>query len=273
MSFFRLRNVVLALAPCFGGAAVGCSGAEFSASPSSNGGESASAGMAATGGNLPSGGAGASNAGTNNAGAAGSRAGAASGGSSSGAGGGSAGGQSSLAGAESGGAAGMNEGENGGAPGGAGSEASAGEGGGCNASAWYPDNDGDLYGRSSGKLLSCEAPTTGKWVTAPGDCNDDNQLVFPAAPAYMATSFTPPQGGSSFDYDCSGVEEEDPTQLGPAPACNNALACSGAGFQPTSRTGTGVNPLCGSTTLVTCKKSGLTCTAVVTQVTDGVRCR
>lgn len=268
MSFLRLGNLVVALAPFFGGAAVGCSGAEFSASPSSSGGESASAGMGATGGN-PSGGAGASNAG-----AAGGHAGGVSGGSSSGgAGGGSPGGQPALAGADSGGAAGMNEGENGGAPGSAGSDANAGEGGGCNARAWYPDNDGDLYGRSSGKVLSCEAPTSGKWVSKAGDCNDDNQLVFPAALPYAATGFTPPQGGRSFDYDCSGAEEEDPTQLGAAPACNNALACTGSGFQPTSRSGSGVNPLCGSTTLVTCKKSGITCSAAVTQVTDGVRCR
>jgi len=265
MSLLRLRKLVVALAPFFGGAAVACSGAEFSAS-SDNGGAGAS--------NAGANNAGTHSAGTNSAAGGGGHAGGASAGSSSGgASVGSPGGQSSLAGAESGGAAGMNEGENGGAPGGAGAPASAGAGGGCTVRAWYPDNDGDLYGRSSEKVLSCESPTAGSWVTAAGDCNDDNKLVFPAALPYSATAFTPTQGGSSFDFDCSGAEEEDPTQLGAAPACNNALACSGSGFQPTSRTGPGVNPLCGSTTLVTCKKSGLTCSPLVTQVTDGVRCR
>jgi hypothetical protein len=95
--------------------------------------------------------------------------------------------------------------------------------------------------------------------------------VSPAVTAFKPTGYTTAGNTVSFDYDCSGIEEVDPTAKGPAPACS-ALNCTGVGFQYTSRTGPGVNPLCGSTAQVTCTKSGLQCLAVVTQVAEGIRC-
>jgi hypothetical protein len=70
----------------------------------------------------------------------------------------------------------------------------------------------------------------------------------------------------------SHQEESDPSQLGAAPACNNILNCTGSGFANTARTSPGINPLCGSKSLVTCTKMGLNCVAVTTVVSDGVRC-
>jgi hypothetical protein len=152
---------------------------------------------------------------------------------------------------------------------------SAGAAGECSVVAWFPDADGDGFGRASGQVLSCDPPAVGKWATKAGDCDDDNKAVFPKEPDFEASSYTATSNGMSFDYDCSNKEESDPTQLGAAPACASLgiLNCTGAGFANTARTGLGVNPLCGSKSLVTCMKSGLNCVGVTTMTTDGVRCR
>ncbi len=149
-----------------------------------------------------------------------------------------------------------------------------GEGGACNPRAWFPDGDGDGAGRTTAKVLACAPPSTGKWVAEDGDCNDDNALVYPAQPDFKAEGY-PVTGGVSFDYDCSGQEEADSTQIGAAPACANmtVLNCSGSGFAPTARTGPGVNPLCGSKTLVTCTSSGLACVASTSMADAALRCR
>lgn len=151
----------------------------------------------------------------------------------------------------------------------------AGSAGDCSAVAWFPDADGDGFGRASGQVLSCDRPTTGKWATKAGDCDDDNNAVFPKEPDFEPSGYTATSNGLSFDYDCSNQEESDPTQLGAAPACASLgiLNCTGSGFANTTRTGPGVNPLCGSKSLVTCTKKDLSCVGVTTLTTDGVRCR
>ena len=122
--------------------------------------------------------------------------------------------------------------------------------------------------------MACEPPAVGSWVPNGGDCNDDNPSVFPQENDYQAAGYVV-AAGVSFDWDCSGQEDPDPSQMGAAPACASLsiLNCSGMGFAGTGRTGPGVNPLCGSKTLVKCMQSGLSCAGVTTTVTDGVRCR
>jgi hypothetical protein len=147
--------------------------------------------------------------------------------------------------------------------------------GGC-VQTWFPDGDGDGYGRSSGSVVSCDAPTNGAWVLLGGDCDDDNQLVFPKNPNFYSDGYTTAGNVLSFDYDCSGIEVEDPSARGAAPVCNNILSCptgaDNAGFQGTGRTGSGVNALCGSKTLVTCVNANLTCSPVTSMVTTGAPC-
>jgi hypothetical protein len=153
--------------------------------------------------------------------------------------------------------------------------ASAGAAGECNARTWFPDADQDGFGRASGQVLACEPPAQGHWTTRAGDCNDDNVAVSPKEVEFKSSGYTASSAGISFDYDCSTHEDADPSQLGAAPACASLtiLNCAGEGFANTARTGPGVNPLCGSTSLVTCTKSGLNCVGVVKAVAEGVRCR
>jgi hypothetical protein len=146
-----------------------------------------------------------------------------------------------------------------------------GSAGSCAAVSWFPDGDGDGFGRTSGVVVACQAPTNGSWVTTGGDCNDDNKAVFPDATTSSDEGYVLSGGGVSFDYDCSGTEELDAGQLGAAPACS-ILSCSGSGFQSTDRSGQGQNALCGSKALVTCSSGTLSCSAVVSKVADGVRC-
>ena len=242
--------------------AVGCSGSDFTASPDA-GGDGGAGGNVASGasgrGGAPSARAGSAGLGSNDAGA-------------------STGG-TSQAGASTGGSESSSAGmPDAGAPsqvGGAGGASGDGAGGGCDPVAWYPDGDGDGFGRTTGRVVSCEAPTNGAWVTAGGDCDDDNNAVFPHEATYESDGYTSASSTLSYDYDCSTKEEVDPTQLGAAPNCAamGILNCVGTGFAATNRTGEGVNPLCGSKSLVTCTKVNLSCTGVVSQVSDGVRCR
>lgn len=177
-----------------------------------------------------------------------------------------------------GGAGGFLDAGAGGRGGSSGSTGSSGAGTGdaCAAVHWFPDGDGDRVGRSSGAVTACSAPATG-WVTTGGDCNDDNALVHPAnpdPPNFAATGYVTSGSTTSFDYDCDGFETPDPSQFGSAPNCSGlALGnCAGAGFVATSRTGTGTNAICGSTTLRTCKSNGVLCSGVVSTV-EAKRCR
>jgi hypothetical protein len=289
---FRSLCVALGVAVSPVIAVAGCSGPDFSAGSSAAGNTSAagsSAGDAANGGDSANGGdaAGSANAsaghaglgqsgdGTGGATQSGGAAGLGEAGASE-TGGASAGGKGSAGSAGKGGAGGASAGSGGtlGSSGsiGTGEAGDIGAAGSCDAVAWFPDGDGDGYGRSSGQVISCTPPTNGAWVRLGGDCDDDNKAVSPKETDYESSSYTLASSATSFDYDCSGVEEPDPTQLGAAPACSSILSCTGSGFAPTTRSGPGVNPLCGSTSKVTCTQVSLSCTAVVTQVSDGYRC-
>ncbi len=122
--------------------------------------------------------------------------------------------------------------------------------------------------------MSCERPDPVGWAEVGGDCNDDNKSVFPSQTDYFGVPYDTSGSTKSFDYDCSGHEDPDGSQYGAAPTCPTvALGCSGDGYIPTMRTGSGVNPLCGSTALRTCKVDAvLGCKTVETTVAPK-RCR
>lgn len=136
---------------------------------------------------------------------------------------------------------------------------------------FYPDTDKDTYGRSTGTVTGCAPPPSGNWSTVGGDCDDDDENVHPKQTNYFDAPHSTSGGIHSFDYDCSGAEEGDPSQVGAAPTCT-LLACSGTGYVPTSRTGPGVNALCGSTVQATCKVGTLQCTTVLLNV-PAYRCK
>lgn len=167
-----------------------------------------------------------------------------------------------------GGSAGRDAGVGGGAT----DSGTAGSGGtsvdGCVLTSWYPDDDKDGYGRTSGVVESCERPE-GNFAEQGGDCNDDAKVVFPGQTQYFGEAYATGSGALSFDYDCSMSEEGDPSQYGGAPAnCTVLMAggCAGQGFVPTNRAGAGENSLCGSQTLRTCSWDTLSCNALDTDV-------
>jgi hypothetical protein len=48
------------------------------------------------------------------------------------------------------------------------------------APTWFEDGDGDFFGTDEGARVQCLAPA-GDWVADGGDCNDDDDAVFPTA--------------------------------------------------------------------------------------------
>ncbi|HEY4106036.1 MAG TPA: hypothetical protein VGM44_19180 [Polyangiaceae bacterium] len=272
---FRSLSLLLGVVGLASAIAAGCGGADFAGAT----GGSSGAGGVGVAGSVSAGNAGDVSA---SSGASGTRA---SGGQGGVAGShASAGSSANNAGASDGGAAGESTGAGGtsvaGASTGGASGSSAGAigdagAGGCTQT-WFPDSDGDGYGRSSGAVLACDPPTSGSWVLVGGDCNDDNKLVFPKNPNFYSDGYTTAGNAISFDYDCSTAEEEDPSARGAAPVCNNTLNCptgaGKAGFQGTGRSGPGVNGLCGSKTLVTCVNVNLTCSPVTSAVSTGAPC-
>jgi hypothetical protein len=118
---------------------------------------------------------------------------------------------------------------------------------GCVLSLYYKDGDGDGYGGTT-STMAC-APPDATWVTDPGDCDDSNMDVHPKQTKYFVAGYIPPgMTTKSFDYNCDGVETEQGNP--PKEMCMYvAGVCQGAGYLKASplRTGTGVDPFCGST--------------------------
>jgi hypothetical protein len=143
---------------------------------------------------------------------------------------------------------------------------------GCLApAAYYRDADGDGFGRADIERLFCVSPGKG-WAERDGDCDDDDANVFPGQTRYFPASYSA-AGRESFDYDCSGAEDPDPSAEALAPNCPTLalLLCAGAGFASTGRMGAGVDPTCGSATRITC--SGVLACVATTSTVSPKGCR
>jgi hypothetical protein len=130
----------------------------------------------------------------------------------------------------------------------------------CTPVTWYADQDGDTYGNDKQTESACSKPA-GAWVQRGGDCADNENLVHPGQTNYFGTPFTL-AGKDSFDFNCSGQEDAKPGQNA-APQCSGIMVlanCAGSGYNKTSRTGTGINAYCGSSTLTVCQGISLLCT-------------
>jgi hypothetical protein len=111
----------------------------------------------------------------------------------------------------------------------------------------YRDGDSDGVGDIANSRVGCPAPG---WVTQPGDCRDDLPEVFLGQLLFFAEPYSD-VAGASFDYDCSNVEEPDPSNspLTAPPDCAGlSVTCAGSGYLPASplRSGVGIEPRCGS---------------------------
>jgi hypothetical protein len=122
------------------------------------------------------------------------------------------------------------------------------------ATRWYADHDRDGYGAGE-SVSACDRPQ-GAWSAAAGDCDDDDPRVHPGQAAFFGQPYTRADGSTSFDYDCSGSEQGDPS-LQVAPRCEELMVprCGGSGYLATSRSGPALNPYCGSTLVETCVPS------------------
>jgi hypothetical protein len=124
---------------------------------------------------------------------------------------------------------------------------------GCNK-LWYLDHDGDGYGAGPAQL-ACQPPEH-DWVDRAGDCADADALVFPGQKAFFDKAYLRADGVDSFDYDCSGTEQGNPSQA-LAPRCEMVRGpqCGAAGYTETPRGAKGVNPFCGSFVMEVCQST------------------
>ncbi|HEX4341093.1 MAG TPA: hypothetical protein VH062_34530 [Polyangiaceae bacterium] len=158
-----------------------------------------------------------------------------------------------------------------------------GSGGECaNPVAWYVDNDQDGYGSSSAPaLLSCDQPGP-HYTKVGGDCHDGNKDVHPQVTAqekaYFEAPYSATNGVNSFDYDCSGTEDGDPSEPKAASSCPalSAGACGGSGYLMVATGGRAApNGYCGSKSYRTCvSQVALLCQAQdVTNFSVAYRCK
>ena len=106
----------------------------------------------------------------------------------------------------------------------------------------YADTDGDGYGAGA-FTETCTVPA-GR-VTNASDCVDTNAAVHPLQAAYFGSGYSV-SGVTSFDYDCSGGEEGDPSQqksIGCNP-CSTGYGAAAVMRVPNAR--------CGSTVFNSC---------------------
>lgn len=126
--------------------------------------------------------------------------------------------------------------------------------------AWYRDEDGDGYGTSV-TVFACNPPSS-NWSAVPGDCNDTWPEVHPGQEKFFGTYYIKSDGTASFDYDCSGREDPNPSQTLAAKDCGAlklALCGDESGYVTNNRSGEGINPYCGSTVVRACVPSLLVC--------------
>ncbi|MBX3189467.1 MAG: hypothetical protein KF819_20755 [Labilithrix sp.] len=148
---------------------------------------------------------------------------------------------------------------------------------GCTQITYYRDRDGDGFGGDETKR-GCDSPGD-EWVTQGGDCNDDDDEVFPGQTKYFATPYEKKSGAKSFDYDCSNKEDQAPPTKTAATACKRVgNTCTGSGYVPVARqSAPGADPLCGATQFQTCSIGPITpiaqCDATVAETEKPVTCR
>jgi hypothetical protein len=146
---------------------------------------------------------------------------------------------------------------------------------GCVPVLLFQDLDGDGFGGNTPDDIGRGCPPLAGFSEVNGDCHDAKPSpqdpagdVFPGQTLFFSDPYPSPSG-PSFDYDCSGREEPDPSpEFVPAQAECEDLAppCGGVrGYREpaTPRTGIGVNKLCGAIDRVNCSAATISsCTFV-----------
>jgi hypothetical protein len=133
--------------------------------------------------------------------------------------------------------------------------------------------------------MEIRCPAVG-WASQSGDCRDDQPNVFRGQILAFAVPYPdlnqPARNNESYDYDCDNLETFDTTNeySAGAPNCETLaadLSCVGEGYLPTqpARTGTGVNPVCGSRQTEQCEGGLLACVGEIRNIVieEAARCR
>jgi hypothetical protein len=142
----------------------------------------------------------------------------------------------------------------------------------------YVDTDRDGYGVTvTSPPIGC--PQEG-WSPLSGDCRDDIFEVNPGQITFFGGGYPDPDKPDdiSFDYDCANGEQAAPDNLHggrASPVCQGlgALCTQASGYIATTRSGVGLNALCGSTSVIQCAVNGLGCGAVTYPNQQPFRCR
>jgi hypothetical protein len=142
---------------------------------------------------------------------------------------------------------------------------------------YYRDSDRDGHGSPGTAVLACSPPANGDWSLTATDCNDRNSRVHPDQDAYFDVPYRAASGADSFDYDCSGVEDEEPSQPKAPDNCGllSLALCGGTGYVKTAREGQGLSPFCGSQQTNTCRAALgiLLCESVTEPADEPFRCK
>lgn len=84
---------------------------------------------------------------------------------------------------------------------------------------YYPDSDGDGYGRSNAVVQSCNPTLPSGFALQGGDCNDNNPNINPGRPEIPC---------NNTDDNCNGLDDDNDL---PAPMAQNVEICSGQPVQ------------------------------------------
>lgn len=132
---------------------------------------------------------------------------------------------------------------------------------------YYVDGDNDGVGGGTKVGEACTAPAGNSLV--PGDCLDANDKVKPGQTTFFAIGYTNASGKLSYDYDCNGTEQREPTK--PAGDCST---CRVGDYVTVSRANAPPNAdyHCGSgQTIAAC--SGSSSCSATSSASSGLACR
>ena len=133
----------------------------------------------------------------------------------------------------------------------------------CVPAPYYRDEDGDGFGAPLKAGDACTPPAG--HVAKAGDCNDKDGRVHPGQTSFFGEPFMT-AAGPSYDYDCSGTEQEDPTQ---SKGLCGATCALGYAPQTAKRSLAGASAWCGSSSVVAlCER-----TCALSTVATPLRCR
>lgn len=122
----------------------------------------------------------------------------------------------------------------------------------CNT--FYRDEDGDGHGATTGAIRLCTVTTPpAGYVTVGDDCCDNGGNLITAALIHPGADFQSASAGGicgiNWDYNCSGLEEPMPNQLGPSNCGQLSVTCDvdpagGPCIATCTSTNASTNPAC-----------------------------